>query len=225
MNNTAHWHSVSDKNALAKSLAKAVADKLINLIKKHGEAQLFVSGGQSPVQFFQLLSEQKLEWNKVSVALVDERCVPHSHDDSNTRLVQTHLLINAAAAAKWHDVVNSAGEPFDLPLVPNETSIAVLGMGEDSHTASLFPDAENILLALDLQQKQNYLIVEPKHAVHKRITLSAAALVKFQQLYLLIQGDKKRAVLEHALREANAAHPIGFLIKHAGCSTEIYWSP
>lgn len=225
MNEQVIWHIENGKEALAEQVANVIASALIKAISNFGNAQLFVSGGQSPVPFFHALAKISLDWKKVTVALVDERCVPHNHTDSNTALVKQHLLIHQAANANWNDIVDTMGIPVNQPLAPAHHSIAVLGMGEDGHTASLFPDAANIQTALNLLDAPQYLTVEPKHAPHKRISLSARALTKFAHLFVLIQGEKKRIVLEKALSDANAAHPIGFVINHADCCTDIYWSP
>jgi len=97
-------------------------------------------------------------------------------------------------------------------------------MGDDSHTASLFPDADNIQQALSLNCPPGYVQVTPTRAPHPRLSLNGSALYQMQQLYLLIQGEHKRGVLQQALAAASEC-PIGFVIKHAHHPVEIFWSP
>ena len=78
-----------------------IADALQHAIGQRGRALLAVSGGKSPIALFERLREQALDWRAVTVILVDERCVPHEHTDSNTALVRQHLLQGPAAAARF----------------------------------------------------------------------------------------------------------------------------
>ena len=92
-------HPAGSTAELAQQLARHIARRLREAITLRGHAVLAVSGGKSPVAMFEQLRQQTVAWSHVSVLLVDERCVPHDHADSNTALVRTHLLQGAAAAA------------------------------------------------------------------------------------------------------------------------------
>jgi len=107
------WHMSDSPQALAASLADEVADKLQFLLQQRQQVQLYVSGGQTPVLFFQALSRRKLPWQRVQIGLVDERRVPHTHPDSNTALVQRHLLTNEAADAIWCPIVSPDGQALE----------------------------------------------------------------------------------------------------------------
>ena len=78
-----------------------------NALDNKGSAVLAVSGGRSPIPFFQALSQKDLDWQKVGITLVDERIVPTTHADSNTALAHEYLLQNKAAAATWIPVVEA----------------------------------------------------------------------------------------------------------------------
>ena len=83
-----------DRTALASALAAAVRDVLQARLAGDGRAALAVSGGTTPVAFFELLARERLDWARVTVTLVDDRCVPESSDRSNVRLVIDKFFSN-----------------------------------------------------------------------------------------------------------------------------------
>ena len=117
--------------------SKSIYEALKNSIDNNGRASFVVSGGSSPVKSFNDLSKSDLDWSKVSVTLVDDRVVSSEHSDSNEKLLKENLFINNASAAEFislksdSDEVMNINRPFDIML---------LGMGEDGHFASLFPE-------------------------------------------------------------------------------------
>ena len=94
-------HACNSAAELAWQLADTIAQRLHLAIDLRGHAVLAVSGGKSPIALFEALRVLPLEWQRVTVLLVDERCVPHDHADSNTTLVRQHLLKDQAAAATF----------------------------------------------------------------------------------------------------------------------------
>ena len=145
------------KNATtaAQALADAVATALQTALNEKGHAVLAVSGGRSPIAFFEALSQKDLNWQNIGITLVDERIVPTTHADSNTGLVREYLLKNNAAVATWIPVVEDGKSETELqPEVVvayalkhyKQPDVLVLGMGSDGHTASLFPQAPQLQL-------------------------------------------------------------------------------
>jgi 6-phosphogluconolactonase len=216
--------------ALARDLATTIASELREAIAQRGHASLAVSGGKSPMALFQALRVQPLDWAHVNVLLVDERCVPHTppapHTDSNTALVQQHLLQDQAAAATFWPFFNDL--PDATALVPDELAtqanqrlaalpwpldVVVLGMGEDGHTASLFPAAPGQAHAL--ASTEAMAAVRPDttgQAPHPRLTLTLPTLLAARHTHLSIAGATKQAVYRQALTRPDAALPVSLVL-------------
>ena len=111
------WHENDNAAAAAQSLADAVAAALKSTLDEKGRAVLAVSGGRSPIAFFEALSHKDLAWSNVGITLVDERIVPTVHPDSNTALVREYLLKNKASAARWIPMVED-GKPCNTTASP-----------------------------------------------------------------------------------------------------------
>ncbi len=126
-------------------------------VAARGAGFLAVSGGSTPKLFFQALSKSALDWDKITVTLIDERFVAPSSPRSNQGLVESNLLQNAARRAKFVPLYNGADDPEEgarlageaLAKAPWPLDVAVLGMGNDGHTASIFPDAPNLAALVD----------------------------------------------------------------------------
>jgi 6-phosphogluconolactonase len=215
----------------------ALADKVFEILQKaiylHGKASIAVSGGSTPKGFFKALSNKSLDWEKVTITLADERWVDINSDDSNTRLVHEHLLQNKATIAKFFNLKQSEilceKTLADLNVAVNNTllplDVLILGMGEDGHTASLFPCSEQIKSGLDINNKNALIIVEPTTAPHQRITFSFAALSQSKNIFLHLCGHNKKQVLDKALSgDDELEMPIRKFLQTDGIDTQVYWS-
>ncbi len=100
--------SLGNADQLAGELALTVSNALRGAIAERGAATLVVSGGRSPIAFFERLAQQELDWAKVTISLADERWVPVSHPDSNEGLLRRHLRQGPAAAARLVGLYQSA---------------------------------------------------------------------------------------------------------------------
>ena len=214
-------HVCANTAAQARQLAEAVAAQLHHAIATRGRALLAVSGGKSPIALFEHLRQQPLDWASVTVLLVDERCVPHTHPDSNTALVRQHLLQDGAAEATFVTFFDALDAIDTLAAAANQRlaalhwplDVAVLGIGEDGHTASLFPAAPG--LATALHTTAHVAWVRPDaidHAPHPRLTLTLPTLQAARQLHLSLAGPAKQAVYRQALARPDAALPVSLLL-------------
>ena len=223
----------TSRAVLDQQFAHQVAQLLIQAIAEKGQASIAVSGGSTPKGFFQALSTHDLAWHKVTVTLVDERWVDVNSIDSNTRLVKENLLQNKAAQANFFDLkvtdkltqvtLESLNEKAKKNLLPFD--VVILGMGEDGHTASLFPCSEQIKNALSLDNKHVLMSVSPKTAPYQRITFTLSALLTSKNIFLHLNGENKQQVLTQALDDTNAlVMPIRAFLHHPTVNIQIMWA-
>ncbi len=194
---------------------------------------LALSGGTTPLKFMHALSGQQLEWSRVIVTLCDERWVPPQHERSNARLVREALLQGAASAATFVPLYADAADPeaglaqtaARIAALPLPVDVAVLGLGLDGHTASLFPDGDRIDAALDAQGTALVLPMRSPTAGEPRITLTLPVLVAARALYLQIEGPEKKQVFARIVNaeDASPRNPLRALMQHAGAPLVVYW--
>jgi len=208
------------REALAESLARDVADELARAIQAKGRATLAVSGGTTPRLFFEKLSVIDIPWSRVSVTLVDERQVPETSERSNARLVRAHLLQNKAAAARFVPLVDNP-EAEKIPAF----DVAVLGMGNDGHTASFFPGGDTLAEAIDTETQKRLIAITAPGAGEPRLTFTLPVLEQAGRLALHIEGAEKKQVLKQALAEGPQEDmPVRAVLRGAAPVT-LYWCP
>lgn len=226
------FNEFKQRELLDNALADKVADLLTKAVKSNGKASLAVSGGSTPKGFFHALSKKKLAWHAITITLADERWVDIDSADSNTKLVHEHLLQNEAVKAKFFHLkqgalltdetladLNLAADQQLLPL-----DVLILGMGEDGHTASLFPCSDQIAQCL-APDSPALLKVTPKTAPHQRISFSFAALVKSKHTFLHITGFSKKQVLAAAVAgQESTEMPIRAFLQTPDVNTQVYWA-
>lgn len=197
----------TDAAELVERLATSIADELRAAIIARGRAVIAVSGGSSPKRLFARLATIALSWQQVTVTQVDERWVAGDHEDSNARLIREHLLVGEAAAARFVPLKNDAATPQAghaaceaqlQSLAPFD--IVLLGMGEDGHTASLFPRAPGLVEAL---REDGALCAamptpQPPQVQCPRMSLTLAGLLASRRLLLPLSGAAKLGVLAQA---------------------------
>lgn len=226
-------HLFTDAVETAQALASAVANALQEGLRDRGRASLIVSGGRTPGLFLNALSAHQIDWANVDVSLADDRWLPADHADSNERLVRQNLLRGPAAAARFVSLVNSAVTPERhlalaeqaLLQMSQPYDVVVLGVGDDGHTASLFPDADGIAAALDLQASPQLAAITPKTAPYPRITLTLRALLNARALMIQIEGSNKRSVLELCVNRDPSMFAISTLLQQKVLPVHLFFNP
>ena len=218
--------------------AHFVAGSLETAIADQGRASLMVSGGSTPAPLFDQLSGWVLPWASVTVGLVDERWVPSEDPASNERLVRGRLLTGLAGAAGLLPMRTLDGSPVEAvagrhtAYAPHCTPIdlVLLGMGNDGHTASWYPESKGLEAALAPKHGEIVTAIDatgcPVAGEHvHRLTLTGPAVTSAIRGLMLMFGKEKLDVLNRAL----VAEPLDMPVRHAidglGSRLTIVWAP
>lgn len=194
-------HRFDSHAAASAALASRVAAVLTDAVKQRGAASLAVPGGTTPGEFLTALGGQPVNWAQVTVLLTDERWVAPDHPRSNTALVD-RTLGACGRAYRWYPLwrgavalhAAAATLEADASAVPWPLDAVVLGMGDDGHVASLFPDDET-----GYANASSRFVAVLGPGAEPRVSLSAAVLAQARDVYLLLRGAAKLDVLERAL--------------------------
>jgi 6-phosphogluconolactonase len=215
----------------AQALGEQVASALRGGLAQRSAASLAVPGGRTPMPLFHALREKELDWARVHVTLTDERWVAEDHPASNAALVRRELLQNRAAPAKFHALhdgsttADGAAVWQSLRSLPRPFDAVVLGMGDDGHFASLFPQSPGLTAALDPVAPPACVAMQGSAEPVSRISLNLAALLQTRRLFLFITGVHKRDVLLAAARQAGPPLPVAALLAQRLPMPEVYWAP
>lgn len=217
-----NWES---REAACEGLALACHAALSRAIHARGLASAALAGGTTPGPMFACLSRMALDWPKVMLLPSDERLVPEDHPRSNARLLRETLLQGPAEAARLvplapgGEAPGPEGPPGMAAMLPLD--LLVLGMGEDMHTASLFPGADLLAEALSPEAPPVLALTAPG-APEARVTLTAPVLTSAQEIHFLMFGKGKRDALEIALQDGTVAEAPVRVVLRSGRSVTIH---
>lgn len=229
-----HEHRFPDSTALAHALSGELKVDLDEAIAARKTASLVVSGGRTPLKLFQQLRREPADWKNIWVTLADERWVETTAEASNERLLREHLLVDDAAVARFVGLKNPAPTPESgaewswraLSRVPRPFDVVVLGMGDDGHTASLFPGSLALARALDVAVPPGCVAVNALAAPHARMSLNLAALLDARRIVLHIEGDAKWQVYQRARAPGSAAElPVRAILHQKEVPVDVFWAP
>ncbi|MCT8328714.1 6-phosphogluconolactonase [Albidovulum sediminis] len=216
-----------DSELMMFDLADVLASELSAALRQNETVSFCVAGGTTPGPVFDILSAINLDWGRVTVFPSDERWVDETSERSNARLLKKRLLVGKAAAARFLPLYADTPLPEDAvdalsaaiaPCLP--ISVALLGMGADMHTASLFPGADRLAEAL-APDAPVLVPMRAPGAGEARVTLSARVIEDAMSIHILITGAEKRAALMRAQTLSPEEAPVRAVLDAA----TVHWAP
>lgn len=222
-----------DPDEWIESIAEEMRAVLAHEIQQRGRARLLLSGGSTPAPVYQALAELPLQWDRVEAGLVDERWLSPQDRDSNAWLVRNSFLSRAEGA--HFDPLVRVGLPLSecvhsANLHAQHTQppcLAILGMGNDGHTASLFPGSLDLPRALESSLPYAALDATGCPVAndwHLRITLTPHGLAPIGSRLLLLRGQQKLDVLSAALASNDVMqYPILAAVAAPGSKLRVHW--
>lgn len=221
------FNTYPDAEMMMMDVANAITEDLEIALQSHGKASIAVPGGTTPAPLFDVLCAADLDWENVTVLQSDERWVPESSERSNAKLIREHLLADRAAKANFLSLYNHTEDP-DTDIETTRTkvsellplSVALLGMGADMHTASLFPGGDNLALAVD-PAAPSVMSMRVEGQPEARITLTEPVLNSAYAKHIVIVGDAKKEALEKARTLPAMKAPVGRFLNGA----QVHWAP
>jgi 6-phosphogluconolactonase len=219
-----------DKTALLARSLEVVLAKMQAAIQEHGRCTIALAGGGTPKPLYEAIASQDLPWEKIHVFWGDERYVPPDHPDSNQAMARSAWLDNVdipsanihpmptdgatpAADAQKHEV--ELRDFFGTPEAEfPKLDVILLGIGDDAHTASLFPHTEAL-------QVQDQLVTVGNKDGQPRITFTAPLINHAHCVIFLVAGASKRPALAQIFApDADALTYPARLIQPQG---ELWW--
>jgi 6-phosphogluconolactonase len=226
-------HLFENFDSLSATLAALIAAQLRAALEARPGASLVVAGGRTPAGILVRLSNEALAWDRVFVTLTDERWVGADDPASNAMMLRKTLLVGAAAQARFVPLYTGAPTPDEatgsvsagLATLPRPFDIMVLGMGDDGHTASLFPGADNLEAALTPKNGQPCMAIRAPGAPQPRITLTLPALLDARSLYVMFTGPSKRRTYELARQSGPIEDmPIRGVLRGAPVPVDVFYT-
>lgn len=235
MSNTPQIEAFPSVDAWAEATAARLGETLAAAVRDNGSAFFAGPGGSTPAPVYRHLAAMDLDWARIAVTLVDERYVPETSPDSNARLIRDVLLQDKAAAGRFIPLFTpevtvdraaivaakalaEAGSRFDAVL---------LGMGEDGHICSMFPESPTLKTLLTPTLKPTVLGVphgrDGMAPSIERLSINLPYLMQAERVILGLKGETKRRVFEEQAKGDPKIQPIAALIA-ADVSLEVLWT-
>jgi 6-phosphogluconolactonase len=204
--------TVADPAAAALPLVEAI---VVGAVAERGRAVVALPGGSSPLPLFRLLAAADLPWDRLWVTFGDERFVPLNHEHSNAGAALAawldHVPIPRQQVLTWPILADPAESAYEYRRAVEAAlgafptfDLNLLGLGDDGHTASLFPGTGAVLLA-----GPTLAVTAPDYAAPGgwRLSMSAAALSDSREVIFLVVGANKAPALERTFGAAALAAP------------------
>ncbi len=194
------WSTSALPDAAATRITKAVEDT----IRQHGKCTLALTGGSTPRPIYERMATaqfaQRVDWSRVEIYFGDERCVPPDSPASNYGMAYDAFLRHARISrASVHRMEGERSDPDAAArnyerILPPALDILLLGMGEDGHTASLFPHSSALA-----ERTRRVVAVNPSPTPPPRITITPPVIDAAGSVIVLVAGANKAAMVAKAL--------------------------
>ncbi|MGZ2410672.1 6-phosphogluconolactonase [Sphingomonas sp. F9_3S_D5_B_2] len=231
----AEWWEYDTLDELADAVAGDVGFIVESAVEARNASLIAIPGGKTAPAVFPKLAAQNLPWKRVTIIPGDDRLVPVANELSNVREIARAFLPTGArvipivsGTVEDYRLAGNAADALlqDLPWPPD---LVWLGMGEDGHTASIFPGSD-MQAALDAPKARRAIGVMPDplppEAPVARVTLTRAAILSARTVLITITGAKKREVLEQAIADGQSSQvPIGRVLAELDQPIDIHWCP
>ncbi|MDP1595368.1 MAG: 6-phosphogluconolactonase [Methylotenera sp.] len=197
-NQTSRWHSFNSQNEINQATVKRILQAAKDAIEKHGSFLIVLAGGSTPKSVYQLLAKEQADWEYWHIYHNDDRCLPVDHPERNSKMAREAWLNHVAIPQRQiHDIPAELGniegaKAYAKTLTGVRTfDMVILGLGEDGHTASLFPNQ-----SVDNSADAVPVFNSPKPPTD-RITLSQNRLNDTHEVIFIVTGAGKQEAVEH----------------------------
>ena len=190
------WHAVSDQHALRTAALETILASAAQSIQERGTFHLVLAGGNTPREIYRGLSTAQADWAAWHVYFGDERCLPPDDPERNSYMARKAWLdgvpippLQVHAIAGELGAVRASRQYSELLRPVGDFDLVLLGLGEDGHTASLFPDHEWGSVA---GSPDALAVFDAPKPPSERVSMSAARLSRARQVLFLVSGESKR---------------------------------
>lgn len=224
-----------DAAGWASACAARLTDTLAAALAETGKAVFAGAGGSTPAPIYRVMASADLDWSRVAVTLVDERYVPETSPDSNAALIRQTLMTGPAAAARFVPLYRSevtvdraaALAAHALAREGRHIDAVLLGMGEDGHICSMFPNSPTLKTLLSPTLPPTVLGVphgrDGAAPSLERLSINLPYLIEARRVVLALTGDAKRAVFEREASGDPRVQPIAALLA-ADVPLDVLWT-
>jgi 6-phosphogluconolactonase len=224
-----------DSDSWAEACAARLADTLSSTVAENGKAVFAGSGGSTPAPIYARLARAPLDWSRIVVTLIDERYVPETSPESNAALLKRTLLTGPAAAARFVPLYSpavtvdraAALAAHALAAEGGRLDAVLLGMGEDGHICSMFPESPTLKTLLSPTLPPTVLGVptgrDGRGPTLERLSINLPYLMSARRVVLAMTGAAKRAVFEREAAGDPNTQPIAELVAN-GVPLDVLWT-
>lgn len=230
----AEWWEYDSVDEMADAVAGDIGFIVESALEARNESLIALPGGATPLPIYEKLAAKKLGWKRVTIIPTDDRLVPVDSELSNARAIaKTFLPVGARVIpiAAQIDDYRLAGNSADARLqdLSWPPDLVWLGVGQDGHTASIFPGPD-LQDALDAPKARRAVGVMPdplpKDAPMPRVTLTRASILSARTILITVTGTDKRELLEGAIADGQSSKlPIGRVLAEVDQPIDIHWCP